>query len=111
MHGQAQQTICNHMRNRKNGRICALQASVGGELADERIEVASSKHIGFFHLCIKGIATHAEGFLIDEDGEVRVVVLNSWHVIEEGDAFHIAYGFALFDCYLLTGSTGGIHLT
>ena len=90
VHWQAKDTICHLMSIRKIGRICALQASVSGELADKRIEVASAKDVGFLHLRIKGIATHAEGFLIDKDGEVTVVMPYSRHVIEEGDAFHIA---------------------
>ena len=111
MHWQTKDAICHLMGIRKIGRICALQASVSGELADERIEVASAKDVGFLHLRIKGIATHAEGFLIDEEGEGRVVVLYSWHVVKESDAFYISQCCAIFDGYLLSSGNGRIYLT
>ena len=70
VHWQAKDAIRHLMGIRKIGRICALQASVSRELADERIEVSTAKNDRLINFYVKGIATHAEGFLVNEDGEV-----------------------------------------
>ena len=106
MHRQTEDAVGHTVSIREIGRIGRFEATVGGELGDQRVEVAAAEDVTFFHLGVERVAGHSVGFLVDEDREVGVVVLYSRHILEEGDAFDIAERFAVFDGYLLAGCDG-----
>lgn len=86
------------------------EAAVGGELADEGIEVAAGEDPLGFHLFVELVAGLAEFLSVDEDGEVGVVVAHAGHVVEEGDAGHGPQGLAVADGHLVALGDGCVHL-
>ena len=86
----------------------AGQASVGGEVADEGIEVATAQDAVFTQLEVEFVTRHAVLFGVDEDGEVTVVVTHTGHVVPEGDALDGAQGLAVADGDLVACLDGGI---
>ena len=89
----------------------AGQAAIGGEGADERIEVAAGKDVLFAQLGIQLIAGAAITLGIDKDGEVAVVVAHAGHVVPETDALDGAQRLAVADSDLAALGDGGIDLT
>ena len=89
----------------------AGQAAIGGEGADERIEVAAGKDVPLAQLGVQFIAGAAIDIGIDKDGEVAIVVAHAGHVVPEGDALDGAQGLAVADGDLSALSDGGIDLT
>ncbi len=88
----------------------AGQATIGGEVADERIEVTAGKDAVLTQLEVEFVARHAIFLGIDEDGEVAVVVAHTGHVVPEVDTLNGAQGFTVTDGDLVARLDGGIHL-
>ena len=90
VHWQTDDFFC-HLGGNREVLFCRTgQAPVGGEVADEGIEVASAKDSLLLHLEVELVSRHAVFLGIDEDGEVTVVVLHAGHVVPELDAFDIS---------------------
>lgn len=87
----------------------ARQALVGGEGADERIEVAAGKDAMLAHLEVELISRHAIPLGIDKDGEVAVVVAHAGHIVPEGDPLDRTQGLAVADGDLMARLDAGIH--
>jgi len=88
----------------------AGQAAIGGETADEGIEVAACQNSLLSHLEVELVARHAVPLGVDEDGEVAVVVAHARHVVPESDALDGAQGLAVTDGDLVARLDGGIDL-
>ena len=110
MHRQTNHAICHLVCIRQILWCCTLQATIGGELADQWIEIAATQDIRCLHLGIEFITGHAVFLRIHEDREVAVVVLYARHIIEEGNALHWAQCLSVFDSYLMTSLDGCIYL-
>ena len=87
----------------------AGQAAVGGEVADEGIEVAAGEDALSAQLVEEFVARHAVVLSINEDGEVAVVVAHAGHVVPEVDTVDGAQGLTVTDGDLMTGLDAGIH--
>ena len=110
VHWQANHTIRHFMCVWQILWCCTLQATIGGELADQWIEIAASQDIRSLHLGIEFVTSHAIFLRIHEDWEVAVVVLHTRHIIKEGDTFHWTQSLTILDGYLMTSLDGCVHL-
>ena len=73
MHRQADDTVCHLVGNGEILRTGTLQPTVGGELADEGIEVAAPMNTLLFHLEIELIARHAIFLGIYKNREIGII--------------------------------------
>ena len=110
MHGQADDGIghaggIGQVLTRGTG-----YALVGGESADERIEVAARQDTLLAHLEVKLIARHAILAGINKDGEIAVVVAHTGHVVPKVDALDRTQRLTVADGHLMTGLNAGIHM-
>lgn len=102
MHGQADDGV-GHAGGVGEVLACSAgQALIGGEGADERVEVAAGKDALFAHLEVELIACHAVLFCIHKDGEVAVVVTHTWHIVPEVDALNGTQRFTVTNSDLVT---------
>ena len=110
VHRQANHAVgypCGHRQVLRPGR---LQAAVGGEVRDERVEVAAAQDTVLLHLEVKLVARHTVGRCVDEHGEVGVVVAHAGHVLHHTQAGDSAKGLAVAHGHAAAGGDGGIHL-
>lgn len=84
------------------------EAAVCAERADERVEIAAAQDVMFLHSEVELVAAAAVFLFVHKDREVAVVVLDTRHVVEEGDARDIPQGFTIADGDLVAGFDGGI---
>lgn len=70
VHWQADYAVGHLVRVGQVFGACAFESAVGGELADERVEVAAAEHALVFHLEVEFVARHAVFLCVDEDWEV-----------------------------------------
>ena len=110
VHRQTNHTIRHLMRIRQFLWCSTLQTTIGGELADQWIEVATTQDIRSLHLGIEFVTSHAVFLRIHEDREVAVVVFHARHIVKERDALHWAQSLSVLDSYLMTCLDGCIHL-
>ena len=110
VHGQADDLFCYLSSNREIFFCCAGQAAIGGEVADERIEVTAGEDAVLTQLEVEFVARHAIFPGIDEDGEVAVVMAHTGHVVPEVDALDGTQRRAVTDSHLMASLDAGIHL-
>ncbi len=89
---------------------CAGQAAVGGEVADERIEVAAGEDAVLAQQVVELVTRAAVALSVDKDGEVAVVVAHAGHIVPEGDAFDGTQRLAVADSNLAARADGLVDL-
>ena len=88
VHRQTEDTVSHPVRVRKILRSRAVKSPICRECADEWIEVSAAEDIPLPHAEVHFVPRHAVSVSIDEDREVGIIVLHSWHVIEVCDPLH-----------------------
>ena len=110
VHGEADDGVCHAVGVGQVFLAGGGESAVGGELADERVEIASAEDFLAAHLEVELVAGDAVLLGVDEDGEVAVVMAHAGHVVPEGDAGHGAERLAVAYGHLVAGLDGLVHL-
>ena len=88
----------------------AFESAIGGKFADKWVEVSAAEHLSVAHFEVEGVAAHAVSFLVDENGEVGVVVPYAGHIVEESYAGDIAERLSVAYSYLVSCFDGLVYL-
>lgn len=117
VHGEADDEIGETVGIGEVGGRCRRQAAIGGELADERIEIAATENVRGFHLEIEFVAGHTILLCINQNREIRtipIVVLRRLQelrfAIEKRNTFDILQGSDILLGNLFAGSNSGIYI-
>lgn len=90
MHGQADDLVSNLGGDGQVIRRSTGEATIGGELADKRVEIPAAEDPLIAHLEIELIAGHAIFRGINEDGEVAIVMADTGHIVKETNTGDVA---------------------